>query len=36
MEALGYLVITLGIGLMPLAMIVGHELGEQSRRRKGR
>jgi|GEM_PF-4982802 hypothetical protein len=34
METLGYLSILIGIPLMPVAMIVGHEFGEQSRRRK--
>ena len=34
METLGYLSILIGIPLMPIAMILGCEFGEQSRRRK--
>lgn len=34
METLAYITILIGFPLMPVIMIVGHQLGEQSRQRK--
>lgn len=34
METLGYIAITMGIGIMPLALILGHQLGNEHRRKK--